>query len=61
MHALKPSYNTEIIWAIFGHLVTMNMLNIGVILSERLLTAGVYNANVIIKSYTHTHGPSPLR
>ncbi len=41
MHALKPSYNIEIIWAIFGHLVTLNMLNIGVILSERLLTAGV--------------------
>lgn len=41
MHALKPSYNIEIIWAIFGHLVTLNMLNIGVILSVRLLTAGV--------------------
>lgn len=41
MHALKPSYNIEIIGAIFGHQVTLNMLNISVILSERLLTAGV--------------------
>jgi len=31
MRALKPSYEIERILVIFGHLVTLNMLNIGVI------------------------------